>query len=249
VKRLVAAIGAVALAVAFALPVSAKGNPVFAWGPTSNRAIANIVEQQSPDFFYNGGSAGGAYYCTHGIDGATHSDTCAHNLSSCAWNEDDEIVNGSYGVLNAGTTSFTDCLIADNTQVLPATHIQGMHLIGLSLVTDSPDLVVTITYQPQNVAFMFTPRLIGGRYEYSGCIVGPLPDGDQLQAIAGSNGGWGVTGTFTVSTTNQTGHRWQKTQASFYLWDDAPGLPNSNFCRGNLGPTNKQGGATWQTAL
>lgn len=254
-KRLLILTGVVALAAASispalaAKPRASSGNAVFAWGPTTNRSLASIVEQQSPDYFYNGQSS---YYCTHYEDGTEHPDTCVHNPTTCVWSEDDELVNGSYGVLKQGTTSFTDCMIADNTQIMPPTSITGTHVLGLSVVAATPDLIVQVTYQPQNVTFTFTPQLVNGSYEYRGCIVGPIPDGDQLQPIAGSNGGWGVQESITTLTTNPTGRQWQKTLGSFYIWADAYGLPNTNLCRPSFAGISapfELNGAMWQTGL
>jgi hypothetical protein len=225
------ALGGLVLAVSLAASpaaVRSGGAPVFAWGPTSARVIAQIVEQQSVG-------------------------TTITNPTACPWSEDDSWYNGSYGVLNAGTTSFTDCMIADNTlNGIPLTHLIGLHVIGLQLIADTPNLLVQISYQPQDVTFTFTPQLISGRYVYQGCILGPQPDSDLLQIIPSSNGGYGFQESITVLTTNSTGHKWQKTQANIWLEGDIPGDEAVTQCRARLsaaGTGYKQNGALWQSAL
>lgn len=226
------------------------GAETFAWGPTTNRVVANLVEQQSPDYFFNGQNS---YYCTHNQDGSAKGDTCVHNVpQQCPWSADDRWINGTYGVLNSGTTAFTDCAIADNTccgDTPTPTGIAGRHLLGLLVTADTPLLIVTVNYQPQNVTWTFTPQLVNGRYEYRGCVVGPTPDGNQLQPIADSNGGWGIEEAITVLTTNPVNHKWQKTLGHVEIGSDSSGAWRSDQCREPRTDPFELSGALWQTAL
>ena len=214
----------------------------FVFGPTSWGA-GDIVEQQSPTYFYANHDTSACIQ-----NGA---DVCVHNpthgtASPCPWTEDDEWQNAAYGTLAEGTTQGLQCLIADNTNLMPATSITGWHLMGYKVVSDSPELRVWLRYDPFGVTFTLTPRLVSGRFEYRGCVVGPVPV--SVAPIDGSNGGWGVPTTIAYGVDNQSGRKQSKVSAQIILWDDAPGLPNSNLCQ-TIGPWFRQGDASWQTGL
>ena len=160
------------------------------------------------------------------------------NPTVCLWDIDDRVVWFANGTLEANaSTSASDCLIADSHH----------HLLGFRLYSPSGALQVTVTYQPQGVTRAFTPVLVNGEYEYRGCIIGPLYDGNEpeVQIIPGSNGGWGVETTMTLTVTNPTPSKIRNSDATV-TWRSSEPTSQAIYCRG-LGPAFGEGGAVWQT--
>ena len=121
------------------------------------------------------------------------------------------------------------------------------------MISGSPDLVVTMTFQPQDMTFTLAPRpspTYSRSYEYRGCVRGPLYDGSEatIEDIPNSNGGWGVKGTVTVTVTNPTGKTVRTVNADFRAGSDAPGAYRQTFCVGER-ITFGVDGVVWQTAL
>ena len=121
----------------------------------------------------------------------------------CVWDVDDVIEDfAASGYLNAGASAnVTECIIAD---------VQS-HRVSLTVHSSSPDLVVTLRYEPHGQVFTLIPRAIGGGYEYNGCVSGPL--GSTTVPIADSNGGVGFLTTVTATVTNPTSKRQRQLDA------------------------------------
>lgn len=168
------------------------------------------------------------------------------NPTGCLWSTDD---NTQWQALSAtiqagGSSATADCLIAD----------QDLHMQGVRVGSPSPSLVVTITYQPQNVTFTLPARAVSGEYEYRGCVVGPVyGQGDpQTGIIPNSNGGWGLQTSIVISVTNPTGARVRSTQASTDFGSDASGYFRSAMCYPDFNSQTdwfSAGGAAWKSAL
>lgn len=173
-----------------------SGNTVFTLtsGPLG---AGGDVEQQSTIAWYN---------CTQDQTSA-----CVWNNTGCLWTIDDDagFVGATGNIAPGASTSNGYCVIEDGYG----------HNINASINSPSPDLVVKVTYQPQNVTFNFKPYLVSrGQYTYSGCVEGPYySDWRNLPVIANSNNGHGLQGTFTVSVTNPTGRTIKGVNGGFHF--------------------------------
>jgi len=146
----------------------------------------------------------------------------ATNPTGCIWQVDDRVKSGGYGILAAGATvSFTHCEVADHS----------FHLHGFRVRASSPDLVVTVHFDPQDVTFTLTPQPISGEFLYTGCVSGPRYSTYQtLPEITGANGGRGVQGTVTVAAMNPTNRALKKTLVQMETGSDSAG-PRQSYCR------------------
>lgn len=128
----------------------------------------------------------------------------------------------------------------------------GHHEItGVSVSAPSPDLVVTLTYEPQGVSFTLPARAVGRDFEYRGCVTGPIyGNWPALEEVPGSNGGRGRQTQITVTVTNPTERRVRN--VGVHLETGSEGFnARENFCYGektdfvHLG--NDQ--AVWRTGV
>lgn len=229
-----------ALAVILLLPtvvLAAKpvggGNDPFVW-TLQNRDVAGLVEQQSSTIYYD---------CPDfGADGCVWNPTAygpTQYGQACLWDIDDNfMVWATEGILAVGTTTFTQCRIADS----------AYKLTGLILRAKSPDLVVTIGFATEGVTFQLMPKLVDREYEYRGCVRGPIySDAVQGVPIEGSYGGWGVPTSVVLSVTNDTDRAIRGALAQAVSGISTPA--RLEYCRTMLGERFKLGGAVWQTGL
>lgn len=165
----------------------------------------------------------------------------------CLWSTDDRDVwyantGGSSANLASGATaSLTECVIAD---------IQ-LRLNSASVQADTPNLIVTLHFDPQNVTWNLTPLLHGGVYVYDGCVVGPKHNSTDpiVQTIPDSGGGWGVPTTVLFSVTNPTNKTQRHMYGQFEQGSLASGYWRYQACRQPLSDFGVAGGAVWQTGL
>lgn len=240
------AIGAVAIAAALLIPeivVAAKplGSGIHAFTWTDTRTVLRaVVESQSV-----------AQQCD--VTGET---PCVVNPTiggdNCLWSVDDRLEWAAAGVLSSGATEITRCIVGDTTH----------HLFGLTAHARNPNLGISVTFEPQGVTFTFTPvQIANNRYEYRGCVQGPIYSGDDFNPspqvteavrIAGSgiNGtpdGWGVPTSVTIAVSNP-GAKLNDTDAVAKY--GITGSLENEFCRFPMTPFFKQGGeAVWRTGL
>lgn len=141
------------------------------------------VEQQSPGYLQWQGTGDPSYY-TPG--------SWVSNPTSCVWDVDDDQVRYASGVtLDPGATAGDQiCLNAD----MAGLNWSG-HLAGIWLISNSPNLVVTISFLPGS-SFTVRPTWNSGSraYDYKACSPTPAyAQGDPaLQPVANSNGGVAV---------------------------------------------------------
>ena len=206
-RRIVALLGAVALAAALSYPVSAAQPLHFdTYGFTEKQ---NPVEQQSDWPWLPGPND-----CSANLH-------CVVNPTSCSWDVDDHwqrLALGGYLVSGASVIE-TTCLIVDaNSQYLTMNGTTGWfsgfrNKYGVSIDAKSADLAVTVEWQPQGRTFTLAPVLDPGArlYRYRACISAAYdPRDPALGDIAGSNAssvegstdGRGVVSTITTTITN-----------------------------------------------
>lgn len=162
------------------------------------------------------------------------------NSDGCLWDIDDNWRMGDGGNLGAGeVASASQCLVADG----------AYHLTGVSVEALSPQLKVTVGYEPQAVVFTLTPEQIDRRlWRYLGCVTGPLyGNWPALPVIEGSNGGHGLVTTVTVTVENLSDRPARDVAAMLELGSDSPGH-RQDYCRAKS-PPFEQGGAVWSTGL
>lgn len=208
----------------------------FAWYAVS-RDIGSAVEQQS------------------GFHDPTY---CAAHQSECVWNPtvndpqprmwttDDHVVwwantGGNSANLSPGSYTVTEYEFADIQQ----------RLNSVSVTADTPDLSVTVHFEPQGATFAYTPVLSGRQYVYNGCVVGPYqnPTDPLVVPIANSNGGWAVPTTVTLTVTNNTGRVQRHVYAQYEMGSMANSYPRYRMCRLPLTDWFNEAGAIWQTGL
>lgn len=171
------------------------------------------------------------------VECAQDSTDCVWNPTNHLWDIDDSVEFGAYGKLAAGaTTSVSDSIIADSTH----------HMVGVLITSPSPNLTATVTFQPQDVTWEFTPELVNGKYEYRGCVVGPVysnspPDGPVIE---GSNGGIGFVTHYTFIVTNPTNRTVRGTLARL-TYRSAEPLHQAVYCRSDPQTPISVGGAVW----
>jgi hypothetical protein len=165
------------------LLLAASPSP-FVWGPWGEPDVTQQpVEQQ-----------------TEG--GATQPDQSLWvvNNTGCAWDADDSRFSGATdGTLAPGVTATgSRCVISDWNE----------HAVYVNVNSKSPDLVLTLSYEPQGYVFPAARRLVDGRYVYEICVKGvdyTENVSPELQPIPNSGyGGVGVVTTFTYSLRNPT---------------------------------------------
>jgi hypothetical protein len=224
-------VAALALALLLAGPADAArplsdGNDPFVWS-LQERDIREVVESQSA-----------SQNCT--VTGET---PCVVNPSTeCLWSIDDRWTYWAFeGILATGTTSVGDCNIFDTAQ----------KITGLSILSPSPNLDVTITYQTFGQTFTLRPRPSGHVYEYRGCVDGPSqnPASPLIQSIPGSNGGWGTPTRIVVAVTNDTGRAIRKTHATWTFGSSGASPYRESFCIEPRTDWFDVGGGTWRTGI
>lgn len=220
--RLLLGAALVAVTLMAAKPHTASSSGDFVWSLSINspaRPIDPYVEQQSSPPWPN---------CTPTI--------CVRNLpQACLWSADDRAEYGAYGSLS-GAVTLTECEIADQFQ----------RLHSVKIVADSPSLTVTLRFDPPGTMFTVTPQLVAGRYEYRGCVVGPMYSGGPT--VFDSNGGWGVPTTTTLTITNP-GHTQRKVSGYFEMGSNSSGYLRYDTCRLSQSATFSLDGALWRTGL
>jgi hypothetical protein len=177
VKRLLAVMGAVALAAALSFPANAGNEPLVFARDSIQRD--QPVEQQSPDFFFGPG---------------THPETWVNNPTPCSWDVDDhESLVGTGNV--AASVSGSLCVVSDG--LYSFAHYEVAQ-VSVHAATDN----LTVTLSNDFGQSWVIPALGSGHsFTYVLCIAqirpGPYP------TIPDSNGGYGfiVTYTLTIATT------------------------------------------------
>lgn len=151
------------------------------------------VEQESPNYFFCGGSQGP-------VNCAFDPSTWVTNPTpNCAWDVDDSMVRQGSGVLGANTTA-TDsiCLVADSY-----TNYGGdPHIVEMWVNSASPNLRVTVS-NSEGVTWTATPTKSQKTYTYGVCVYDPTADSTRsFPTFPGSNGGTGVQVDYRLSVTN-----------------------------------------------
>src|SRR5437867_1645633 len=162
------------------------------------------------------------------------------NQTSCVWgpNDRDNVTGTGYLAPQSSATA-GGCVVGDPNPIYTTLNgttawwSHGRHEIDVYLVSKSPDLVIKVCFSPQNACFSPAPRPIDKwTWTYQGCVWGPnYASGAQLDStgqpiypppatrIAGSNGGYGVLTTYTVTITNPTIRRVREITASVGFHD------------------------------
>jgi hypothetical protein len=202
--RVLALVGAVALAAVLVTPVVAAPKSALSSefflpsGWPSGSPPQSPVEQQSDNPWLPGPTDCSAN---------TH---CVVNPTLCAWDVDDwwQVVEVDRTLAAATTTTGTVCGIFDaNPQYVTNDGVTGWWnsprpWFGMRLLAPSSSLGLTVTFLPQGRTFTPSPRWNGSVYEYDFCGVAIYAPGDPaLVSIVGS-GGSGVRTDVTVSVAN-----------------------------------------------
>lgn len=176
-----------------------------------------------------------------GSDGNIEQQPGVAYTGPCLWTIDSLNQFSGDGTLLAGATaSLSDCLVADDAQ----------HITGLRVDAASPDLIVTITYQPQGVTFTATPTATSTGYDYLVCGVGPVYSTvPLLPLVAESNGGRGVQTTITARVRNPTGRSVRKASVFGVIGSYEPS--RAGFCGASTSDWFAAGSddAVWKTGL
>lgn len=116
----------------------------------------------------------------------------------CLWNVDDHAAWRGYGRLESGTYTASQCVYND---------WGALRINRATLRSDSPDLLITMTFQPSGYSVIATPLWWDSlrQYQYSACVEGPTYQKANTTEIPDSNGGYAVLGTVSISITNSTG--------------------------------------------
>lgn len=201
---------ALLLASAFALLLlapSATAGPEPLHLSLSTIEIQNPVEQWTP--WVNSPS------CTNRCPYPDDHSQWVVNPTGCAWDVDDHWhyfdTDGYIG--GGGSFSFQTCQITEQSTIYHCTYGScawigdGPREYAVDLFAPSPGLTVNVCYQPTGRCFALAPawRPDMKRYEYHLCAGVRWDNNDpNLQPIAGSNGGYGVPTTQTLTVANQT---------------------------------------------
>ncbi|HSX23496.1 MAG TPA: hypothetical protein VLE74_00115 [Candidatus Saccharimonadales bacterium] len=149
------------------------------------------VEQESPNFFFCGGSQGP-------IKCAFDQSTWVRNPTSCVWDVDDYIDRSGTGNVAGGTTATdTTCLIADSY-----TNYGGdRKTIEVNISSSSSNLQVSLV-NSNGVKWAATPVAQKRGYLYALCIKDPTAGSMTFPVLANSNGGTGQRVDYTLSIYN-----------------------------------------------
>jgi hypothetical protein len=236
-RLLVAAIAACLMLSAFAAPVNAGRTPFDL--VVNLHDAARVIEQQS-DFTA----------CSHPDPENPYpgDEFCVLNPSPpprCLWDVDDRIVWGSGGFIEPGQVeTASHCIFAD----------WAHHMWGAEVYSDSPDLTVSAHFDPQNETWTTGPPVwVPARklWLYRGCVVGPVYAGGQptLRPIAGSNGGYAVPTTLTVSVSRPSGGSGKPVAIGATLtYRNSEGTNQARYCASALTEVPR-GGELWWTGL
>lgn len=140
------------------------------------------------------------------------------DLACDVWAVDDHADWRAFGNLDAGASSSrTDCVVSDFSPVFAtrfgttgwwSTAPHGF--AGILVKSTSPDLLVSVCYQPQGRCFTAGPVWdpVFGSYTYSFCGRADYRyDDPELVEVPNSNGGRGVFTDVTYTVSNPTGRR------------------------------------------
>lgn len=137
------------------------------------------------------------------------------NPTGCAWDVDDHWMRFAQGTLGAGESlSVDECVIASPTSFYRTVNgqtawwSQSAGFLGQVLRSPSPDLVVSMCFQPQGRCFTPAPVYDAANkaYLYRSCARAQYrPDEPILTTIPNSQGGIGLRQTVTVTVANPTG--------------------------------------------
>lgn len=236
-NRLLSATAAVAVVVVVVAVAGGGGQQPLVLITSSSGTGGGPVEQQSPNV------DGWQAFCQSFPEQCVFNRTPEH----CAWTADSNVKYAGTGVLAAkATASAAGCLVADWQQ----------HIVGVRVTSGSPNLVVTLSWQPQGQTFVFIARPFEKGYEYRGCVKGPFysgrlggPNDPQLVAIPDSNGGVGVFSNWNLSVVNPTGRNLHSVSAQMELGSSAP-TRITQYCQGDtVEDAFVAGGAIWGTGL
>lgn len=158
----------------------------------------------------------------------------------CLWDIDDFWTAGGFGDMAPGVLSISQCEIADNQH----------RIVGISGYATSPDLVVTLSFEPQGVSFTLAPIVRDRKtWDYGGCVTGPIHSTvSLLPEIPDSNGGHGVYTMVTLTVQNSTGRVLRNTLIQLDTGSDSPGTIRRSYCRGEQ-VWLQTAGAMWRTGL
>ena len=130
------------------------------------------------------------------------------NPTPCVWDADDHEEFRGVGLLAPGeVTTVGACVVGD----------WMAHLVSFSLVSRSPDLIVTLDYGPHTLTA--APVDEGRSYRYELCFTGPDYDHEdpRLEPIGE---GVGIVWEAVGSITNPTSRRVRDTVATFKIVQD-----------------------------
>ncbi len=162
-------------------------------------------------------------------DAPQPADPIINPLAGCYWSMNDHFTKRSFGYLDAGASVSRDtCVVSDFTPVYKT--VNGVTawwstvtygLFGTLVRADSPDLTVTVCYQPQGFCTNPSPALVDRSYVWKFCGEARYRwDDPALTDIEGSNGGRGVITTVTLTIGNPTGRRVRGVEAYATLSSD-----------------------------
>lgn len=185
-------------------PPSGSGDP-FAFVLQPDVQIDNLVEQQT-DYPFPADSA----------------EWTINPFDFCYWDVDDHWQYLGRGYLPAGASvSLDQCFVSDPdsyTRTINGTTANWStprKYLGVYLTAPSPDLVITVCYQPQGRCLSPGPVGDGQTQTYQSCTQAHHESGDPaLVEIPGSQGGVGVVTTITLTVTNPTSRKVQGILAS-----------------------------------
>lgn len=122
---------------------------------------------------------------------------------NCLWSVNDHELWESWGYLDAGSSASRDkCVVSDYPHTAP----YGMSTVGV--FAKSPNLVVTVCFEPQTRCFSPAPVLVERQYRYTFCGHAHYDPSDPVMVeIPGSSGGRGIVTTVSTTISNPTDRR------------------------------------------
>jgi hypothetical protein len=165
----------------------AQAKPGWWWNRVDN--LQDPVEQESPNFFFCGGSAGP-------VNCAFDPSTWVVNPTPCAWDVDDHIdISGSATLPRKTTTTASFCTMSDGFDNYGGDDHSVEVLVGAPV----DNFTVTLT-SSRGFSTAASPTYEQGQWTYRICTFDRTPG--PYDVIDGSNGGTGLRTDWTLSVTN-----------------------------------------------
>ena len=198
--------GTVAIAViAFGFMPGAHASSM-GWTWQRSGDIQQPVEQESPNFFFCGGSAGP-------LNCAFDPSTWVTNPTGCAWDVDDYTdLLGANAIAKDQTVSTSVCAVADGYD----NYGFDNHPVQ-TVTTASTDALVVTLASDNGSSFTAIPQYdkASRAWTYRICTVDRTPG--PYPVIDGSNGGTGIVVNWTLTITNASGQPQRKVTSMLQL--------------------------------